>query len=994
MTETKIATAKFKQNLANLPKELLTQPRFFPVKGKVPLIEGWNNPENQKLYNNINGNAGFDTNGHGKAIDYCFLDFDHVLNKDGSFVNDKIADFVNHFQLVFPEAYIEFSKSFTGLHAFLKPTAETFEPMKPKILHFDKEAKLEIFYRTQGRYCVVTGNKYDNGGEIPQGSTVDDYLNHILAEIQKQEALTPKNTTKKNKSVYNGKKFDLPLEYNRDLAIALLDVIPAEGWSDSDWLSIISSCKNVGVPENITDLWCAKDPEKYNQLENKRRYDSLNDPSFDIQNLIGKAPYFDYQSFYARWIKMHSQFDSNKDIDSLAIELNEVNKKIAEFEKEKIVAIEKLKAPVLDFSKDVVLSDEMLTAAAFASLYDVNTFTNFKFGIQKQNKEGTIIREWQRAVRNVCSDIKKRQSDLMLQQQSISAQIVSFDFLTAHPELKGFIFPEGYVVSDSGIKKIGDKIGDKPLTVSRVPAVIKGKSKNVEDKTFKLILAYLADNGKWQSVPATGEEIIFDTRKLIGLRAYGFPVTSTNAHLFVEFLDEFKSVNKNNLPSFLTVSRCGWFRFDDNDKDYFIDPRRKNFISTDEKDIEITVDESNFTKSLKSVGSLDEWRKAYDIAKKSPIARLIVAASIAPALLKILGERNFVLYFYGPTRGGKSTGLFLGASAVGNTDMVISFDGTNNGLLAMAAETNDYPFFIDEKQSADKKLKEQFQRFIYSVANGKERTRANKEGFIKHMREWLNITLCNGESILIGDNATGGAFTRLLQIRTPKTILPDDDCKIIRDIIKKHYGLALPLVIDEIFKYGFDELNKMYKNTAEMFARDYPEVLKEYCRYMTVITLADMLLNLALGADNKTAYDDAVKNAENIFPLIPTLDDISDAEREIDFVKGFIAEKSTHFEHFSPMVTCISDYYGKFEKDFVYITVRALQKACEEGNFDKQKVVADLIDAKFFIANDTPRKDSKSKDSSVSRTIGGVKCRCYRVPISFIKDNETDYEEL
>lgn len=113
-----------------------------------------------------------------------------------------------------------------------------------------------------------------------------------------------------------------------------------------------------------------------------------------------------------------------------------------------------------------------------------------------------------------------------------------------------------------------------------------------------------------------------------------------------------------------SVSRGGWYTFDD--KDYFVDPRYEVFLTKDDKKIRVKIDsQSQFVQVLKQYGSLKAWKRAYKLAKKSPVARLIVAAAVAPILLKILGERNFLLYIYAPTRAGKTTALYLGASVVG-----------------------------------------------------------------------------------------------------------------------------------------------------------------------------------------------------------------------------------------------------------------------------------------------------------------------------------------
>ena len=666
-------------------------------------------------------------------------------------------------------------------------------------------------------------------------------------------------------------------------------------------------------------------------------------------------------------------------IKTLQKNLKAVRQKLEDFSEEAKANVEKLKNQST-FDRDSVFADDILTAAAFAKFFDGKTFSDFKAGIQNHiatNKTEKFLKDWLECVKEKVVEITDRRKDLATQHTTINAKIRSLKFIDTHDELKNFVIPAGYSVTENGIEKI---VGDKSLTVSRVPAFIQAKRKNFEEKTFKFVLAYLAENGTWQSIPAAGASTVFNSRKLIDLADFGFPVTSGNANLLVDFLDAFKATNEKRLPLSLNVSRCGWYNF--GDTDYFVDPRRKNFISDGDRDIEIVVDDnSTFAKSLKSVGSLAEWLKAYEIAKKSPIARLIVAASVAPPLLNILdGERNFVLYLYGNTRGGKSTCLLCGASAVGNSDMVFSFDGTNNGLLGMAAETNDYPFFVDEKQSADPKLKEGMQRFIYSVANGKERVRAKKDGSIKAVRAWQNITIANGETSMTDDNATGGVHTRLLQIRAPKEILSSDDCKEIRRIIRHNYGHAFPLVIDKIFEYGTDKLREHYQLFISQFEKKFSNVLPDYCRYMALLTLADILLNQAIGIDNQN-YVDTLFNSGMIFSLIPTLEEIADTPREIDFVTDFIAQNQKYFLDATPAtIEQLPFVYGKFDDDFVYISVAALQNACKNAGFDYQKLVADLIEDAFFIPDDKILKGRKKPIQSVLKKINGINTRCFKIP--------------
>ena len=409
-------------------------------------------------------------------------------------------------------------------------------------------------------------------------------------------------------------------------------------------------------------------------------------------------------------------------------------------------------------------------------------------------------------------------------------------------------------------------------------------------------------------------------------------------------------------------------------------------------------DKSNFACHLKQAGSLDKWREAYSLAKKSPVARTMVAAAVAPPLLKILGERNFLLYIYAPTLAGKTTALCLGASAVGDEKIIRSFDATKNGLAGAAADVNDYVFCVDEKQVGDSRLKEQFDGIIYALSNGVGRTKLNKDSTLKKLQDWRTIAIMTGETPMVDDNVTGGVFTRLLTIKAPKEILSADDCKTIRGIVKQNCGHALPLVVDKILEIGRDELCKLYDDMTATFEKAFPEILPEYRRYMAVLTLADALLNTALFGNTTTTLDgetikqtaDAIINTGKIFPLIPSIAEIDDARREKDFILGFINQNQNCFVGGCTPQKYMKTFYGKIATDFgaddsnfKYITTAGLMKACAEGGFDYRKTVADLIRVGFFAPADTIATGEKKPRETVMARIGTTPTRCYRIPEKF-----------
>ena len=382
------------------------------------------------------------------------------------------------------------------------------------------------------------------------------------------------------------------------------------------------------------------------------------------------------------------------------------------------------------------------------------------------------------------------------------------------------------------------------------------------------------------------------------------------------------------------------------------------------------------------------------MAKKSPVARLVVAASVAPPLLKILGERNFLLYIYAPTRAGKTTALYLGASAVGSEKMIRSFDATKNGLAGAAADVNDYVFLVDEKQVADSKVKEQLDTLVYALANGLGRTKLNKDSTLKKTTDWRTIPIMTGETLLLPDNVTGGANTRLLTISTSKVILDADTCKQIRNSIADNYGHAFPLVINKILAIGKETLRKVYNTIVDTFTEKYPDILDEYRRYMAVITLADALLNSVLAEDTQEGLplllENAILNAREIFKLLPTTAEISDTVRERDFVLSLIAQNQNRFIGGNVELDRMQAIWGKLNDPdgYTYISAKALQDECNRSGYDYHKLVDNLVTDGFFVPADTTEKGRKKPLATVNKKLGKASTRCYRISTKTLNADE------
>ena len=1010
------------QVLSNLPDEILSAPRFFAVNAdKTPKVKAWSQPNNQKLCTAIKADlAGFDTSGHEHGEDYLLIDFDNVIDDQGEFVNEKAEQWFNYLSEQF-EGYCERSISGHGIHFLAKPTPEKFNRISNKkgegIIPLDKpdkpHIKIELFYKQAARYCLLTGNLFrTTSRDIPSGAIVDEAFDQLIRAAK--DAYPTKTTEPKKQAADQEKNFspDIQSIIDRINSISLSELESKGYLRHSDhgapspygyccpWCGSGTHAHKTGALQFFTEttnnhVHCHAQQCHGNIITLLAKSYGIASTGKEFFELIKRAA-DDFNIPYDPKIFDFPTRRENSTLDSLNAQLKANSKDLADFDDHRTRAFETLRK--LDtFDANTVFADNIISAAAFAFAYDKSLFATLKRDIKHYGDnhppQKANINDFLAAVKFKADELQSQRADLINTDNKLKAQIHSAQFTSQNDLLKNFSVPPEYSISAThGVEKVTDK---GFVTVCRRPVIVVEKAFNTDEKIIKFILAYQTKDGHWEKLPPVEAATIADNRRIITLANKGLPITSTTATALVDYLDAFKAQNEDVIPTSYTVPRCGWHTF--NGDDYFIDPRRPCDISQGDKNFSVTVDErSTFAESLHTRGTLEHWKRAYELAKNSPVARFMTAAAVAPPLLKILGERNFLTYIYARTRAGKTTGLNLGASTTGSEKIIRSFDATKNGLTGAAADVNDYAFLVDEKQVADPRIKEQFTALTYALANGVGRTKLNKDSALRKLQNWRTIAIMTGETQLLDDTATEGADTRLLSIRAPKVILPPDTCREIRDIIKRNYGHALPRVIDTITQLGEDFLRDRFRQTTAVFDQN-KDLLDDHRRYLAVITLADVLLNLAIGTETNfdVAFVNAVESIGEVVKLVPTTAELSPAQKYRDFVRDFVTVNQNKFIHRDSNVAQMPVIFGKIEQyEWIYIAASALKKACDAAKFDYRKLVDDLVDDGFFVPSDTIKKDRKIPTPTVQKKLEKANTECYRIRKSvFDGINDTNSEE-
>ena len=86
-------------------------------------------------------------------------------------------------------------------------------------------------------------------------------------------------------------------------AKAMLDCIDPAALEDTDWLKVMTACKNIGVPDDVVDAFNRRDPQRYDARENQLRINSLHkDYGIGFLCNIAKGYGYDAKETYRLWL--------------------------------------------------------------------------------------------------------------------------------------------------------------------------------------------------------------------------------------------------------------------------------------------------------------------------------------------------------------------------------------------------------------------------------------------------------------------------------------------------------------------------------------------------------------------------------------------------------------------------------------------------------------------------------------------------------------------
>ena len=425
---------------------------------------------------------------------------------------------------------------------------------------------------------------------------------------------------------------------------------------------------------------------------------------------------------------------------------------------------------------------------------------------------------------------------------------------------------------------------------------------------------------------------------LVKLADEALPISEVNARAVMRYLHEFQRENRAHIPSYSLTRSLGW----QSDESFLPNFSTFNLLLP------------NQTKPIAPAywthGDLDDWLRIATEASRFPYARLMLAAAFAAPLLKLLKHRNFILYIYGTSTGGKSAASMLAASVWGPTDEFFhQLSGSDAGIEGVLSRLRNLPLFLDERQSA-KRDQRGLDALIYDIANGKGKLRGSWDSTTSSLgsvmgERWQTVSCATGEHALTSFNSPEGTQNRILEIYC-KSVVDDPKLASLLHHIDDHaYGVAGEAFMNSLLEIPPEERIQNLTDLLSQFSTFLNEkninVATGPLSHLAVLAVADFLTqqNL-LHIEAHIALQGTQSWIQSIAESLPLREEMSESNRAYQYLKDWYQQKKTHFTQFdkSSQSDVLERYGWQKAPDLLVLSTVISETLSTQGfNFDRLK---------------------------------------------------------
>lgn len=503
-----------------------------------------------------------------------------------------------------------------------------------------------------------------------------------------------------------------------------------------------------------------------------------------------------------------------------------------------------------------------------------------------------------------------------------------------------------------------DKVGF-PITACYHPIMPVQRLVNIDTNVHKVKLAYSL--GRRWSYIIEDRSVISDSRAIIGLSRYGIAVNSENAKHLVRYLSEVEQMNYDIIPEVSSVGRLGWI------DDYGFSPYAGDLVFDGEEEYRTRFE------SIRFRGDRQKWIECCKTVragktKGSVIARIMLAASFASALVKPCNCLPFFVHLWGGSETGKTVGLLLAASVWADPEIgkyIQTFNATDVSKELGAAFYNSLPLILDELQLVKDNRKD-FDRMIYQLSEGVGRTRGKKTGGLQKTPTWRNCVLTTGEHPIISPSSGAGAINRTLEIDCHDIHLFDDP-KWVAVTLYNNYGFA-----------GREFVERLMDDKAIEDARSLQAAMQDDLKTDDTMDKQTASAALILAADRMIErqffQDGILLQPSDIAPYLVSKQTVNQNARALQYIYDQV---NINAGRFSPELSSNGEVWGDQDDQYIYIIKSKFDQLLQDEGYNASAFIGWAKNQGILCCGTDGRPTKVKKILGKSARCVWIKCQNY-----------------
>ena len=473
------------------------------------------------------------------------------------------------------------------------------------------------------------------------------------------------------------------------------------------------------------------------------------------------------------------------------------------------------------------------------------------------------------------------------------------------------------------------------ITACPHPILPVERLRNIQTGKEKIVLAFKRD-GHWTE-QTFRKDSISSANKIVELSNYGILVTSENARALVKYLSDVEARNSDGIDLRESSSKFGWVN--------------GQFLPYDNGGIEFDSDDEfpQLAGAISEAGSYRVWLDhILELREQGSFhLRVMMAAAFASVLLKKLGALPYIIDLWGGTEAGKSVAELVACSIwadPGANRYIGDFKSTETALEARADALNNLPLILDDTAKTSKRIKDNFEGFVYDITSGKGKSRSDRSLGLQQEKTWQLVTLTTGETPINGFVQQGGAINRILELHADERLFSNP--RKTADLVRENYGFAGRMFVQVVSSISQEELLKDYNAIIEEITAIAGEAMQKQALSLATILLADRI------ATEYIFFDGVYISTKESLCVLSNPDDVNGNKRCYQYVVDEIFMNPNKFDS-----NVNTEQWGILdsEKNIAYLYPAALQNLCENAHFNKSSFISYCVKEGMMI----PGNDGK-----------------------------------